>query len=59
MFDVRVSRLLTHATMLASYAARGLYVFTRIPTWDRFPVYANLLASCFMQQLLVRVPLLC
>ena len=31
-FDARVSRLLTQATMLASYAARDLYVLTRIPT---------------------------
>ena len=27
-FDARVSRLLTRATMLASYAARDLYVYT-------------------------------
>ena len=38
VFDARVSRLLVHATMLASYAACDLYVLTRIPTRDRFPV---------------------
>ena len=38
VFDARVSRLLTHPTMLASYAARDLHVLTRIPTRDRFPV---------------------
>ena len=49
MFDARVSRLLAHATMFASYAARDLYVLTRIPTRDRFPVHANLLTSRFTQ----------
>ena len=48
-FDTRVSRLLAHATMLMSYAARDLYVLTRIPTQDRFSVYANLLTSRFTQ----------
>ena len=33
-FDARVSRLLAQATMLASYAARDLYILTRIPTRD-------------------------
>ena len=49
MFDAQVSRLLAHATMLASYAARDLYVLTRIPTRDGFLVHINLLASRFMQ----------
>ena len=31
-FDMRVSRLLTYATMFLSYATRSLYVLTRIPT---------------------------
>ena len=47
--DARVSRLLAHATMLACYAARDLYLLTRIPTRDGFPVHVNLLASRFMQ----------
>ena len=48
-FDVRVSRLLAQATMLASYAVCGLYILTCIPTRDGFPVHINLLASCFTQ----------
>ena len=48
-FDARVSRLLVQATILASYAARNLYILTCIPTQDRFPVYVNLFASCFAQ----------
>ena len=48
-FDAQVSRLLVHATMLVSYATRDLYVLTRIPTRDRFPVHANLLTSRFTQ----------
>ena len=51
-FDAQVSRLLVHATMLASYAARDLYVLTHISTRDRFPAYANLLTSRFMQYVL-------
>ena len=31
-FDARVSRSLTQETILASYAARDLYVLTRSPT---------------------------
>ena len=46
-FDARVSRLLAHATMLASYATHDLYVLTCIPTRDRFPMRANLLTSHF------------
>ena len=46
------------AIMLASYAARDLYVLTRIPTRDGFPVHVNLLASRFTQLLLTHVPLL-
>ena len=49
VLDARVSRLLAQATMLMSYAARDLYVLTRIPTRDGLPVHVNLLASCFMQ----------
>ena len=48
-FDARVSRLLAQETMLVSYAARDLYVLTRIPIRDGFPVHVNLLANCFMQ----------
>ena len=47
--DARVSRLLAQATMFASYAARDLYVLTRITTQNGFPVPVNLLASCFTQ----------
>ena len=48
-FDVRVSRLLTHATMLASCASCDLYVLTRIPTRDRFCLHENLLTIHFTQ----------
>ena len=48
-FDTRVSRLLTHATMLASCASCDLYILTRIPTRDRFCVHENLLMSHFTQ----------
>ena len=48
-FDARVSRLLVQETMLASYAARDLYVLTRSPTQDGFSVHENLLASHFTQ----------
>ena len=50
-FDARVSRLLAqiHVTILVSYAARYLYVLTRFPTRDGFPMHVNLLVSCFMQ----------
>ena len=44
-FDARVSRSFAQETMLASYAARDLYVLTRSPTRDRFSVHENLLAS--------------
>ena len=47
VFDARVSKLLTQAIMLASYAACDLDVLKRIPTRDGFPVHVNLLASCF------------
>ena len=47
--DTRVSRLLAHATMLASYATRDLYVLSRIPTRVILPLHTNLLASCFTQ----------
>ena len=46
-FDARGSRLLAQETMLASYAARDLYVLTRSPTRDRFSVHENMLASHF------------
>ena len=49
VFDTRVSRLLTHATMLASYARHDLYVLARIPTRVILPMHASLLTSCFMQ----------
>ena len=42
-FDTRVSRLLTHATMLASYATQDFYVLTCLPTQNKLPVHANLL----------------
>ena len=48
-FDVRVSKSLAQETMLASYAARDLYVLTRNPTRDSFSVHENLLASHFTQ----------
>ena len=48
-FHTEVSRLLTHATMLANYATRDLYILTRIPMRVRLSVHANLLASCVMQ----------
>ena len=31
-FDAQVSRLLVKATVFTSYAARDLYILTRIPT---------------------------
>ena len=48
-FDARVSKSLVQETMLASYAARDLYVLTRNPTRDSFSVHENLLASHFTQ----------
>ena len=48
-FDVQVSTLLMYATILASYAARNLYVLIRIPTRDRFSVHENFLTSRFTQ----------
>ena len=48
-FDTRVSRLLVHAIMLASYATCDLYVLTHIPMQDRLAVHANLLTSRAMQ----------
>ena len=46
-FDARVSRLLAHPTMLASYAARDLHVLTHIPTRDRFPVHEKFARESF------------
>ena len=54
-FDAQVSRLLAQATMLASYAARDLYLLTLILIRDGFPVHVYLLASRFMQWLLTHV----
>ena len=48
-FDARVSRSLAQEIMLASYAARDLYIQTRNPTRDRFSVHENLLTSHFTQ----------
>ena len=48
-FDMRVSRLLAQATMLASYATLNFYVLTRIPTRVILPLHTNLLASCLTQ----------
>ena len=48
-FDARMSKSLAQETMLASYAARDLYVLTRNPTRDNFSVHENLLASHFTQ----------
>ena len=48
-FDARVSKSLAQDTMLASYAARDLYVLTCNPTRDGFSVHENLLASHFTQ----------